>query len=191
MYSAWLPALAMMVAFGAPEVGPEAAAPAEATEATEAEAAFTEVVRVKRDFGKPHFDLVIDAWSGEEAGRLEATQLRWVNTSEHDRRKPLGRMIERMVHLQYKRLSSARLTVVVAGDGKEFTFTVEQAADGEIHAYVPVDTDDGRFIPRCRAGSARLLARRVVGLPVGIDRIAVTCSEAGASYHGQIRHRPV
>lgn len=160
------------------------------TVASEPERAPAEVVRVKRDFGKPHFDLVIDAWADET--KLHRTQLWWSNTAESDRRKPLGALIERMVKLQYRRLSSTSLTVAVAGDGKEFTFTVELGDDGQVHAYVAVDTEGGKHIPRCRTTSARLLARRVLGMPVGIARIAVTCKDGGgASHSGQIAHREV
>lgn len=193
MTLSWLPAHLLLLALWSPEAPPMAAEPVPETPASapavEARGPAVEVVRVKRDFGKPHFDLVIDAWS--DAGRLDETRLWWVNTSESDRRKPLGRVIERMVHLHYQRLSETALTVVVAGDGKEFTFTVELAADGKIHAFVPIDTDGGQHITRCRTDSARLLARRVLGMPVGIDRIAVTCRHGGALHRGQIRHREV
>jgi hypothetical protein len=56
---------------------------ADPTSAESAESA-TEVVRIKRDFGKPHFDLAIDAWT--EGERLDRVRLLWVNTSEADRR---------------------------------------------------------------------------------------------------------
>ena len=111
-------------------------------------------------------------------------------TSEQDRRKPLGPLVERMVKLKYHRNSSTSLTVTVTGDHKEFAFTVELGPDGKSHAYVAIDTDDGRHVPRCRTGSARLIAHRVLGLPVGLARIAVTCSDgSGAQVHGQVRHR--
>lgn len=149
-----------------------------------------EVVRIKRDFGKPHFDLVIDAWADPGTKRLDEARLWWVNTSEADRRKPLGRLVERMVKLQYRRLSSKALTVVVAGDDKEFTFTVELAADGKVAAYVAVDGEDGVFVRRCRADRVHLIARRVLGLPVGITRIDVSCYDReGALHSGRVRHR--
>jgi hypothetical protein len=152
----------------------------------------TEVVRVKRDFGKPHFDLVIDAWTDGTSTRLHRTRLWWTNTNEADRRKPLGPLVERMVKLQYRRISPTSLTVAVAGDGKEFTFTVERAEDGQVSAYVSVDTDAGRHVPRCRTESARLLARRVLGMPVGISKITVTCKDSGGAVHrGQIRHKEI
>ena len=183
----WLPAHALVIALVSP-VEPPALAEALAVEPGPPP---VEVVRIKRDFGKPYFDLAIDAWTDDKAGRLDAVRLEWVNTGESDRRKPLGRFIERLVHLQYRRVSSTALTVVVAGDGKEFTFTVERASDGQVQAFVQVDTDDGRFVRRCRADSARLLARRVLGLPVGINRIAVACRDGAALVQGQIRHREV
>lgn len=158
--------------------------------ASEPVPAGAEVVRVKRDFGKPHFDLVIDAWADSQAATLQRAQLWWSNTSEGDRRKPLGALIERMVKLQYRRLSSTAVAVAVAGDGKEFTFTVELAGDGQVHAYVAIDTEGGKHIPRCRTTHARLLARRVLGMPVGISHIAVTCKDDGGAVHsGQIAHR--
>lgn len=187
----WLPAHALLIALWSPAESPPDVAPADEPTADEPIPLRSEVVRVKRDFGKPHFDLAIDAWIDADAARLARTRLWWVNTAENDRRKPLGRLIERMVHLQYKRLSNSSFTVVVAGDGKEFTFTVELGDDGKAHAFVAVDTDGGRHIPRCRTDSARLLARRVLGMPVGIDRISVTCREGTTLHRGQIRHREV
>jgi hypothetical protein len=180
----------LVIALGSPA---EPAAGEVAVADTEAEAGPPpiEVVRIKRDFGKPFFDLAIDAWTDEKTARLDAARLWWVNTSESDRRKPLGRLIERMVNLRYKRLSSTALTVVVAGDGKEFTFTVERASDGKVHTFVPADTEDGRHLPRCRTDSARLLARRILGMPVGIARIAVTCHEGAGVVQAFIRHRVV
>lgn len=176
---------------GAPPA--ELAAAGAATAAAVAEAAnpATEVVRIKRDFGKPHFDLAIDAWKAG-AAKLDRVQLLWVNTDEGDRRKPLGKMIERMVALKYKRVSPRSFTVVVAGDDKEFTFTVELAQDGAMHTYVAVDTDAGGHVARCRTESAKLHARRVLGIPVGIARVAVSCRDPDGTLHaGQVKHRPV
>lgn len=156
-----------------------------------AEAPATEVVRIKRDFGKPHFDLAIDAWPGGTS-RIDRVQLLWVNTDEADRRKPLGRLIERMVSLKYKRVSGKSIKVVVAGDDKEFTFTVELGQSGEMHTYVAVDTEAGQHVPRCRTETAKLLARRVLGIPVGISKVSVSCRDAdGAAHVGQVRHKPV
>ncbi len=157
-----------------------------------ADVAPAEVVRVKRDFGKPNFDLVIDAWADVEAAHLREIRLWWTNTDEVDHRKPLGRMIERMVKLQYRRLSDTALTVAVAGDGKRFTFTVELNKDGKVVAYVPIETEDGRHIRRCRTDSARLLARRVLGMPVGISYIAVSCRDGrGVLQQGKLRYREI
>jgi hypothetical protein len=181
----WLPAQVFVVALVSP---PEAVAVVE--ESAEAAPAI-EVVRIKRDFGKPHVDMAIDAWTDDEGARLGATRLWWVDTSDADSRKPLGRLIERMVHLQYRRISGGAITVVVAGDGKEFTFTVERGNDGKVHAFVPVDADDGSHVARCRIHSARLLARRVLNVPIGIARIAVTCRDGAKVVQGQVRHREV
>lgn len=152
----------------------------------------TEVVRVKRDFGKPHFDLAIDAWVSADATRLDEARLWWVNTAEQDRRKPLGPMVERMVKLRYHRASSRSLTVTVTGDDKEFAFVLELAESGQLHAFVAIDTEQGRHVPRCRLSTAHLVAHRVLGMPVGLARVNVTCSDAGGAVHkGTVRHREV
>jgi hypothetical protein len=55
--------------------------------------------------------------------------------------------------------------------------------------YTFVRADRGRVgWTRCRTDSARLIAHRVLGLPVGLAHIAVTCSEGGASRQGRVRH---
>lgn len=169
------------MAVGAVCAGPAAAAGPER--------APVEVVRIDRDFGKPHFDLAIDAWIDDAAGRLDEARLWWVNTAEQDRRKPLGKLIERLVKLEYRRRSPTEIAVVVVGDGKEFSFTVELGRDGGVHTYVAVDTEAGRTIPRCRTETVRLLARRVLGVPVGLARISVTCRDGGVVHRGQVRHR--
>lgn len=149
-----------------------------------------EVVRIKRDFGKAWVDLAIDAWLDPKSTRLERARLWWVVTNEQDRRKPLGAFYERMVKLRYSRSSSTALSVQVTGDHKEFTFTVELGEGGKVHAYVAADTADGKTIARCRTESTRLIAHRVLGLPVGLARIEVTCSdEKGVVHQGLVRHR--
>lgn len=188
MLLGWTLVVGMAVA---PEPEVAAAGAAAAAAAVEAGQPSAEVVRIKRDFGKPHFDLAIDAWRAGSS-RIERVQLLWVNTDEGDRRKPLGKMIERMVALQYKRVSPRSFKVVVAGDSKEFTFTVELAPDGAMHTYVAVDTDAGGHVARCRTESAKLHARRVLGIPVGIARVAVRCRDGDGTVHaGQVKHRPV
>lgn len=189
VHSGWLACVLVLAPTGAAQpVAPGPVAPEEPPVA--AVPPGIEVLRISRDFGKPHFSLAIDAWLDGE--RLDDARLWWVNTGEQDRRKPLGKLIERLVKLQYRRVSGTTLSVVVAGDGKEFTFTVELGQDGSVGAYVPVDTEAGAYVPRCRAESARLLARRALGLPVGIARISVTCRDDGGAVHsGQVRHRDV
>jgi hypothetical protein len=118
--------------------------------ASEPVTAPAEVVRVKRDFGKPHFDLVIDAWADPHDEAAPDPAVVDQHQPRADRRKPLGALIERMVKLQYRRISSTSLTVAVAGDGKEFTFTVELGGDGQVHAYVASTPRAGKHIPRCR-----------------------------------------
>ncbi|MBK8260847.1 MAG: hypothetical protein IPK80_05850 [Nannocystis sp.] len=150
-----------------------------------------EVVRIKRDFGKPHFDLALDAWPDPTHTRIDHVRLRWVNTSEHDRRKPLGPIASRLVQLRVHRDADRRLSVTVTGDDKEFLFHLELTPEGAIQAHVAAVGEGGQPIPKCRAEAARLITHRVFGLPTGLAHIEVLCLSDRGEPHtaAKIDHR--
>ncbi|MEZ4385467.1 MAG: hypothetical protein R3A79_29345 [Nannocystaceae bacterium] len=160
--------LSLLLALGA-----VAEPPVEATEPPP-----IEVVRIKRDFGKPHFDLALDAFTEPGVARLGDVRLHWVNTSAGDRRKPLGPLTERLVKVDLRRESDRAVTVTITGDHKEFAFALELRDDGALDVFVAAITESGEAIQRCRTANARLIARRVLGIAVGLDRIAVECAGA-------------
>ncbi|MCA9662745.1 MAG: hypothetical protein KC486_30685 [Myxococcales bacterium] len=136
-----------------------------------------EVVRITRDFGKPYYDLALDAFTEPGAARVDDVRLHWVNTSAGDRRKPLGPLTERLVKVNLRRESDRAVTVTITGDRKEFAFALELQDDGALDVYVAAVAEDGQAIPRCRAAKVRLIARRVLGIAAGIDRITVECAD--------------
>lgn len=149
-----------------------------------------EVLRITRDFGKPHFDLALDAFASAGEVGLRDVRLHWVNTSARDRRKPLGPITDRLVKVNLRRENDRAATVTVSGDSKEFAFALELRDDGVINVYVAALAEGGQAIPRCHVTGARLIARRILGVAAGLDHIAVECSDSdGRLRPARIQHR--
>ena len=149
-----------------------------------------EVVRITRDFGKPHFDLALDAFSSAGEVALRDVRLQWVNTSARDRRKPLGPITDRMVKVNLRRDNDRSATVTITGDSKEFAFALELRDDSVIDVYVAALADGGQAIPRCHVTRAHLIARRILGVAAGLDHIAVECADIdGHLRPARIQHR--
>lgn len=155
--------------------------------------AHREVLRIDRDFGKPEFDLVIDTWTAEHSpGELFDVRLWWVKTSADDRRSPLSTRARKWVDIDTTENSPEHWSVKVRGDKKEFRFEIELGDDGETHAYADVVTDSGKRVKHCRVAKGELKARKLLGIPVGIDALFVDCIDgAGREHTGRAVMRPV
>lgn len=149
-----------------------------------------EALRIDRDFGKPEFDLVVDAWSETRGGELADVRLWWAQTTEDDRRSPLSRKSERYVDVVTQREGTDRMRVAVRSQGRELAFDVALDKDGRAHVYTDVVTNDGTAVNHCRAITSRLVARRVLGIPIGLGGLHVTCvDDRGREHAGKARMR--
>jgi hypothetical protein len=143
-----------------------------------------EVLRIGRDFGKPGFEIVVDSWVPADApGRISDVRMWWLQNDADDRRSPFGKKVHRFVDLEYTPREADTWQVALRADRKEFVFDVELAADGEAHAYADVVAADGETIEHCRARSSRLVARRLLGIPIGIKRLEIECVDASGRSH--------
>jgi hypothetical protein len=151
-----------------------------------------EALRIDRDFGKPEFDLVIDAWSETAQGDLADVRLWWVKTNAGDRRSPLSTKSERYVDIDVRRDGPDAMRVRVRGGGREFAFEVELDEKGRAHVFTDVVTKDGAKIDHCRTLSSRLIAKRVLGIPVGLGALQVSCvDDQGRAVRGRATLRKV
>ncbi len=150
-----------------------------------------EILRIDRDFGMAKWELALDSWLPAEGDRTIADiRLWWVNVEDADRRKPLSAHLRRYIALDSRRRGAAKLDVRMAGDDKEYTFTVELDGAERPVVRVTVELEDGRRVERCRCERARLIARRVVGMPVGIEGLRVQCTDdAGVKHDGAVVYR--
>lgn len=150
-----------------------------------------EVLRIDRDFGKPEFDLVIDTWTAEaKPDELFDVRLWWVKTTADDRRSPLSTRARKWVDIDTTENSPDSWSVLVRGDKKEFRFDIELGNDGRTHAYADVVTEGGKRIEHCRVAKGELRARKLLGIPVGIDGLYVACVDrAGREHQGRAQVR--
>lgn len=142
-----------------------------------------EVLRIDRDFGMPQWEIALDGWTPRKgSGRIDDVRLWWVNTDKADKRKPFSRYLRKFIEFGYARNDEGALEVRLAGDRKAYAFVVSlDGGDPVVHA--EVDRSDGVRVSHCRCQSARLIARRVIGIPVGIGALRVECVDGEGKAH--------
>jgi hypothetical protein len=137
-----------------------------------------ELLRIDRDFGMAHWEIALDGWLPREpTGRIEELRLWWVDTTDGDRRKPFSAHLRRYLEFGYDHRKGGALAVRMAGDHKEYLFTVELDHAGTPVVFADVTLADGTLVRHCRCQSGRLLARRMLGLPIGIRALDVRCTD--------------
>lgn len=135
-----------------------------------------EALRIDRDFGKPEFDLVVDAWT-KSASPMELADVRlwWVKTTAADQRSPMSTRSKKYVDIETIEHGPDAWSLKLRGDHKEFSFDVEIDERGRAQVFTDIVMADGTQLRHCRATSGRLRARRLLGIPIGIDALAVEC----------------
>jgi hypothetical protein len=151
-----------------------------------------EVMRIDRDFGMEKWQIALDGWTPHDVdAHLEDVRLWWVNTEEADRRKPFSAHLQRYIEFGYQRHDAGKLAVRMAGDHKEYLFDVELDVKGVPVVFADVELADGSAVAHCRCERGRLIARRILGIPVGIAALQVTCTEGGTRHEGTLPHRTI
>lgn len=152
-----------------------------------------EVLRIDPDFGKNHHDIVVDSWTlADEPETISEVRMWWLHSKEHDERSPFGKGVRRFVEVRYDRHGPNSFAVVLRGDRREWSFDVVLGDDGQATALADITTSSGAVIKRCEADSAKLLIRRVLGIPAGIRGLEVTCHDAeGKQHRGTLPERKV
>lgn len=148
-----------------------------------------EVVRLGRDFGDRDFKVVVDAWAPESQPEVFGDlRFWWVNGDLDDQRSPFGSKLRKHVGLEFDANAPDDWTVKMRGDRKEFVFDVEMTEQGAA-AFGDIQTEDG-VEKHCRAVEGTFVARRLVGIPIGLKELAVTCvAEDGRTVRGTLPYR--
>lgn len=150
-----------------------------------------EVLRIRRDFGKPSFEIVVDSWlPAERPGRISDVRMWWVQSDREDRRSPFGNKVHKYVDLEYVPEDEDSWSVTLRADRKEFSFDVQLSDEGDVQAYADIVVDGGATVHHCRATEGRLVARRLLGLPIGIKQLEITCvDDEGERHQGAVPYR--
>lgn len=177
----------------APDVAdlvPLEATPAQAlsTEALE----HTELLRIGRNFGKQEFEIALDAWVDRERPReLALVRLWWARGDRDLERSPFGSRTRRHFEIDDSRIAPDHWRVNLIADRKVFSFEIQMDENGKPAAYAAVRLPGGETIDRCRVDRGELQARRVLGVPAGIDDLAVACTAPdGVPRQGHIAWTP-
>jgi hypothetical protein len=149
-----------------------------------------EVLRIQRDFGQRSFLVVIDAWSPEAShDQLKEIRMWWLNERKEDERSPFGRGVRKHVDIVYTQTAPDAWVVELRGDDKRMAFSVELDGKGKPSAFGTIITPAGQRVEHCRAVTSTLVARRFLGIPIGLDHLAVTCvDEDGDLHRGALQH---
>jgi hypothetical protein len=143
-----------------------------------------EVLRIDQDLHPDDdYEVVLDAWlDGDE---IVDVRLQWIDTGDADRRSPFGRGVRRHLDVDYVRHGPRRWTVRLGASTSAWELSIERDAGG-LSASARVRSN-GASVDRCRVDAARIDSRRVLGIPVGVARIVVSCTDdAGAVHEGEL-----
>lgn len=152
---------------------------------------FRNVLTVTRDFGPEPEDIAIDGWvSRGTSPRLEEVRIWFVRHDERERRHPFTRKVLENMSIGYLQLDDDAWKVGFAAGSQQYLFDVALDERGEAAIYGEV-TVGRSTIERCRITRAHMVAKRVLGVPVGFRRLAVTCiDEQGRRQRGTARSSP-
>lgn len=149
-----------------------------------------QVLRVKRDFGDSFRDIVVDAWVPKNgASELTEVRLWWVESNQGDIRKPFGKKTKKRVKVSYQQHDAQHWTVTFGAGSKKFDFDVEIDDGGTPQVYANIKAGRAK-VDRCRVDAARLYAKKLADVTVGLDRLEVDCVDAQGNKHtGDLRKR--
>jgi len=153
--------------------------------------AHQEVLRIDPDGLGPsrNHDIVIDGWVDERRPRaIAGVKMWWLDRGKDGERSPFGKAVRRTVDIDYDRASDNAWRVAIRHGKRAWAFDVELDAKGRLQAYADIVTKDGTVVEHCRALRSRLVARRALGIPSGLETLEVVCIDAnGKRQRGRMR----
>lgn len=148
-----------------------------------------EVARIDQELHPDDdYQIAIDAWiSNEPTVELAEVRMWWVDTGKGDERSPFGRGVRRHIDIEYERRDARSFAIHLAEKERVFSLEIVLADDGVASAFAPVQLSSGERVDHCRVDGGRLVAKTVVGLPVGLDRLEVSCvDDQGQRYNAAV-----
>jgi hypothetical protein len=136
-----------------------------------------ELVRLRKDWGERNFQVVLDGWTRRGTkGKIADVRLWWFKAHKQGNRGEFGSKSRRHFEVSVNKRSAERWDLRLGTKGKSFVFQVESDGAGGMAAYATVVTREG-VVSRCLTTRGELKARKFLGIPTGIDRLDVTCTD--------------
>lgn len=140
-----------------------------------------EVLRIDPDGLGPgrSYGIVIDGWTAEaDPSKLEDVRMWWIDRAKSDERSPFGKTVRKRMKIKYRRSSDRKMRIEIKTGKDAYTFKVVATKSGKVRAYGTIVDKFGRTHENCRAVSSRIVAKRRIGIPVGMEELNVTCFDA-------------
>lgn len=148
-----------------------------------------EVLRIEQTFHPDDdYRVVIDAWTANGMPEdLVAVRIGWVDGA--GTRSVFGRGVRRHLDFQQRRIDPHAIEILLAHGDVEQRIVVRAGPAAEVGAYVDAQVGN-ELVSNCRATWAALRARELFGLPIGLARIDVACTDGeGTAVEGQLVER--
>lgn len=150
-----------------------------------------EVLRIDPDGLGPSrsHDIVIDGWVDAARPRtIAGVKMWWLDREKGGERSPFGKAVKRTVDIDYDKASDNAWRVAIRHGKRAWAFDIELDEKGRLQAYADIVTKDGTVIEHCRAVRSRLVARRALGIPSGLETLEVVCIDTnGKRQRGRMR----
>ena len=140
------------------------------------------VLRIDTDIRRDGYDIVIDGW--EEHDDLEEVRIWWLNPKKGNQRSPFGSGVTRYVTIGYDRLDADGWRVRLQARKKQYAFAIHLQGSQAV-AYADIDTASGP-VDGCRVDQSKLVAKKFLGLPTGLDKITISCTDAEGNAHSGV-----
>lgn len=147
-----------------------------------------QLLRVKRDFGDPWRDIVVDAWV-PKSGQPELTEVRlwWINSNKNDRRNPFGKKTKKKVSVTYDQRGPRDWQIGFGAGSRKFLFDITMDENGNPVVYGDIRVGRKK-IEHCKVDSASLYAKKILDVTIGLDRLEVSCvDDQGNRHRGNLR----
>jgi len=141
------------------------------------------VLRIDQDFHpNDDYEIAIDAWVADGSpDALAAVRMWWMDTADADARSPFGKGVRRHIDIDYDQRDAGWDIRIKQGRKKAYVFAVD-LEDGKAVASADVRTKGG-LVEDCQVTRSRLVAKKVLGIPTGLRRIDVACTDADGNEH--------
>lgn len=147
------------------------------------------VLKIDTDMRYDGYAIVIDSWI--KGGTLAEVRMWWLNPAKANERSPFGKGVTRYVDIGYDKMEGDAWRVRMRAGKRQFEFVVERCGDGHVAAFADIDTNAG-LVKHCRVSKSNLKAKKILGLPTGLDKLTVTCTDAkGTTHHGTLRTKTI